>query len=488
MNILKKISLILLLIAILLSLLIILSNSNKFLSENDRKLIRKYILPYKYSNKLENINDKLENINDKLRNENLIEREKFSIEISALKKEIRKRKQAEAFSLDLEQKPNIVNLIKEIRLKENLDNIITDKYKKITLENDLILKKYKFINGLTLGAHYPAIGGGYIDFHNHNLILSSLVGSISFVKVKDEENLVFKQIPNNIDFFLNIKHFVKNRAFTIKDILINNDKIYVSYTGEVDFDCWNTSVLVADMNYKFLEFKKLFFSDQCVHAVNNEDAEFAANQAGGRIENFNNEEILLTIGEFKSRYLAQQSKSIFGKIIKINKFDKSYNIISMGHRNPQGLLFDKKSNIIMSTEHGPRGGDEINIIKRKENLISNYGWPIASYGEHYTGKADLKKYKKYPLKKSHKENGFIEPLKYFVPSIAISEIEKIGDRTYVLTSLKAETIYFFKLDKNYKIIEFTPIVVGERIRDIFYKDKTLYLFLESTSSLGVIKI
>ena len=48
----------------------------------------------------------------------------------------------------------------------------------------------------------------------------------------------------------------------------------------------------------------------------------------------------------------------------------------MGHRNPQGLLFDKQNNIILSSEHGPTGGDEINIIT--EN--SNYGWPIASYG------------------------------------------------------------------------------------------------------------
>ena len=58
----------------------------------------------------------------------------------------------------------------------------------------------------------------------------------------------------------------------------------------------------------------------------------------------------------------------------------------MGHRNPQGLYFDKDRNIILETEHGPKGGDEINIIELDQinkNGILNYGWPIVSEGEHY---------------------------------------------------------------------------------------------------------
>ena len=107
----------------------------------------------------------------------------------------------------------------------------------------------------------------------------------------------------------------------------------------------------------------------------------------------------------------------------------------MGHRNPQGLIFDEDKNILISTEHGPRGGDEINIIKLEQNLIPNYGWPIASYGEHYPVKEahgdtadeskNIEKYKKYPLLKSHNINGFVEPIEYFVPSIAIQDIKKM---------------------------------------------------------------
>ena len=93
--------------------------------------------------------------------------------------------------------------------------------------------------------------------------------------------------------------------------------------------------------------------------------------------------------------------------------------MSMGHRNVQGLYYDKNKNLIWSSEHGPKGGDEVNLndLNEKNNVIPNYGWPISSYGKHYVDDKSL--YEKAPLKKSHVKNGFIEPKKYFVPSIGI---------------------------------------------------------------------
>ncbi len=59
----------------------------------------------------------------------------------------------------------------------------------------------------------------------------------------------------------------------------------------------------------------------------------------------------------------------------------------MGHRNPQGLFYDKANNFfLLEAEHGPEGGDEINLIQLNENITPNYGWAISSYGEHYGGK------------------------------------------------------------------------------------------------------
>ena len=125
--------------------------------------------------------------------------------------------------------------------------------------------------------------------------------------------------------------------------------------------------------------------------------------------------------------------SLFGSIIRINKKNRSYKILSKGHRNPQGLYFDQVNEIILSTEHGPDGGDELNIINPKSKNIQNFGWPISSYGEHYPSKhydweninrIDLMD-KLSPLNKSHLDYGFIEPIKFWTPSIAIGEIIKI---------------------------------------------------------------
>ena len=90
-------------------------------------------------------------------------------------------------------------------------------------------------------------------------------------------------------------------------------------------------------------------------------------------------------------------------------------MISFGHRNPQGLKFVKGENLIINSEHGPKGGDEINFnYLDKTSEEKNYGWDIASYGTPYNG-PDL-------FKKSHSKYGFVEPAIYFTPSIGISEL------------------------------------------------------------------
>src|SRR5690606_22540666 len=74
-----------------------------------------------------------------------------------------------------------------------------------------------------------------------------------------------------------------------------------------------------------------------------------------------------------------------GSIPSDNPFLKDKNIppsiYTYGNRNPQGLAINPQTKEIWSNEHGPRGGDEINIIKK----AANYGWPVISYGIHYNG-------------------------------------------------------------------------------------------------------
>ena len=388
--------------------------------------------------------------------------------------------------------------IKEFKFKESLRSFQTAKKKIIKLDNfvspaiktlfyyDMKLEKYKIKEGFYSGINKETPGSGYIDFYDNNLIIVSSKGIIAKSTYLDD-TFKFEQIANNVDDFINLEQFVKNRSFSIKDLLISNNLIFLSFTEEIKKNCWNTSIIFAKFNYEYLNFKKLFTPSTCIHSVDNIDGEFNPHQSGGRIIKYNDQEILLTTGDYRSRYLSQDIKSVNGKILKVNIKDSSYNIISMGHRNPQGLLFDREIQKIISTEHGPAGGDEINIIKIDSENVQNYGWPIASYGEHYGNKEKNKrKYLKYPLLKSHIDNNFIEPIKYFVPSIGISEIIKANNGLYIISSLKHLSIYTFQLDKNNNILNFEKIVVGERVRDLVFKNNKLYLFLENSASLGII--
>ena len=107
-----------------------------------------------------------------------------------------------------------------------------------------------------------------------------------------------------------------------------------------------------------------------------------------------------------------------GSIPADNPFAKSANptVYSYGQRNPQGLTLNPFTGAIWETEHGPRGGDEINIIQAGKN----YGWPVISYGINYDGK---------PITAISKKEGMEQPINYWIPSIAPSGLTfVVGDK------------------------------------------------------------
>ncbi len=375
----------------------------------------------------------------------------------------------------------------EIEFKKSLKKIKYKEKIEIQLENDLRLNKYTYLSGFETGISNNFPGSGYIDFYENNFILLSSRGILGYGKLENNETF-FNQIENNIQQFIGKSQFKKHKRFSIKDLKIHNNKIFVSYTDEIKENCWNISVIYSDFNFSKINFKKLFSPNECVHSINNEDNEFNAMQSGGRIVGINNENIILSIGEFRSRYLAQNIQSVNGKLIKINTLNSNYEIISRGHRNVQGLLYDNYENYLLFTEHGPAGGDEINLLDFNKQSLNNFGWPIASYGYHYSDKLDISRKNKYPFLKSHSLYGYNEPLKYFTPSIGISEIIKVDKKSYVFSCLACKSIFFFKLDEKNKLYALLKIKIGERIRDMVFKEKKIYLFLEDTASIGIIEL
>tara|TARA_B100002019_G_scaffold162915_1_gene140546 strand:- start:10995 stop:12452 length:1458 start_codon:yes stop_codon:yes gene_type:complete len=449
-----------------------------FLSQQQKQVIKKYVFPYHVISQQEQIISQQEQI---ISQQTISQQEQI----------ISQQEQLFSERDELRDVINNLALNLELNTKESLKNIKTKK-EVINLSKNLQVDKYYLLTGFYFGINIQYPGSGYIDFYKDNLIILSSRGVLAFAE-NFENRGEFKQIKNNIDDFIGLEQYEKNNWFSIKDLLVSDDKVYVSFTEELKDNCWNTSIIFGNMNYEEIIFKKLFSADECIHSTNNTDKDFNAHQSGGRIISFDKNHILLTTGEYRSRHLAQDEASLNGKVLKINIVNGNYEIISMGHRNPQGLFFDKDNNIILETEHGPQGGDEINIIevsKISQDTVQNYGWAISSAGEHYPGVIQKNPtiYEKYPLHKSHSEFGFIEPIKSFVPSIGISEIVKIDQNKYVVSSLKGKSIYFFELGGQNKIINFEQIEVFERIRDLKYKNNRLYLFMEDSASIGIVNI
>ena len=367
----------------------------------------------------------------------------------------------------------------------NLDSINGEKFilKKIFLDYSLnnLSKKMEKKNG-------------YLEIYQDKVLSIFWTGKILYTK-KDNlknQNVNFFELETNVNNFL--KFDEKDKFISIKDAMISDNKLYLSYTKNLkpETNCLNLSIISADIyngneKLELSKFSEFFTYDECL------EARFNGYQSGGRIVNFKNDHILLTIGDFQNFTPAQNINSLFGKIISINKKTKDYRLISMGHRNQQGLFYDDILDLIISTEHGQKGGDEVNLIIDNKDMVSNYGWPIASYSNYY-GYETNKIKKIAPFKKSHKDNGFIEPLIYFTPALGISQVIKNSsfdfnnNYSYLVTSMAKKKILIINLDKNLNSATVDDeIYLGERIRDIIkFENENYLLFLEDSPAIGIL--
>ena len=111
-----------------------------------------------------------------------------------------------------------------------------------------------------------------------------------------------------------------------------------------------------------------------------------------------------------------------GKLVRIAIDSGEAEILAFGLRNPQGFARDAEGNL-WETEHGPLGGDELNILEPG----SNYGWPSASYGIDYTRRVSLREWET-----AGKHEGFVKPRFAWVPSIGISAVIVNDERWFPL--------------------------------------------------------
>ena len=128
--------------------------------------------------------------------------------------------------------------------------------------------------------------------------------------------------------------------------------------------------------------------------------------------------LFMTVGDRGKKKEAQNLGSHLGKLLRLNDKGKAVSdspfikikgakqeIWSFGHRNPQGLFIHPETKQLWLQEHGPKGGDEINLIKKG----GNYGWPVITYGKSYIG---------FKIGEGTHKKEMEQPVKYFTPSIA----------------------------------------------------------------------
>jgi len=418
-------------------------------------------------------------------------------------------KKKEIFNLtqQLQSKNNQISIIQKSFLKrnENINDIVSPNYinfSKIFMDKNLgELKNYSISKYQTqdvlFNANIKAVSSAYVDFYNNDkeIILVTYDGIFATGKLNNISK--FKKIKSNITNLIKFEDFFVSDQYGVKDIMVDNDLIYVSLISEKRHNCFNLKIIKSKFNKEFLEFEIFYETAGCVDKKNKHG--FLAHQGGGgRMVKKDDNSILFTTGEFRNRPLSQDKNSDYGKILNIDTLSKKSKIISLGHRNPQGLYYSNKYDFIISTEHGPKGGDEINLNKNPMKQIINFGWPISSYGEHYYKNYSKEILEQAPLNNTHKDYGFAEPIKYFVPSIGISEIVPLdkNDSEFFVGAMGSEVIekdlglHYILLDKNKnKVINHKYVLLNERVRDMAVsKDrKTIILFLETSGSLAIIK-
>lgn len=325
-------------------------------------------------------------------------------------------------------------------------------------------------------AKLDGIPWGMAELDDGNLLVTLKKGKLFHLNLKNGKTFPIK---NSIPVH-------NNGQGGLLDIVIesqNKAKVTALITHSVKSGRYSTtqlSRLHIDLDKKTsTDFKRLFLA---------KTDETGGRHYGSRIlirDNY----IYLTVGDRGERDKAQDMKFHNGKLIRIHKdgsipkdnpFVKqgkvAGSIYSIGHRNAQGITFNGKS--IVVGEHGPRGGDEINVIEKG----ANYGWPTITYGREYWGPK---------IGEGTEKKGLKQPLKYFVPSIAPSSLlfysgSRIKEfkNSYLQGALKLTHLNAVSVDGKTERRFFEGL--GERIRQVIMTKDERVLFSCDSGNIFVV--
>ena len=268
------------------------------------------------------------------------------------------------------------------------------------------------------------------------------------------------------------------------DVLYHKDEIFLCYSAPQQGRKTATSILRARIKDNRLADKKQVFTSNF--------AEDNGYHFGCRMV-IKDEILYLSVGERNKRDSAQEPTLQSGAVIGISLADNrplpparpewAEGILSKGHRNPQGMAIHPHTQDIWLHEHGPKGGDEINIV----NAGANYGWPITSFGREYYGAR--------VGKGITTAEGITDPIWHWTPSIAPSGMAFYTGTMFDFTghllvgSLKFRSLYLIELEDNLPVAEHV-IIKNEigRIRDVAIAPDGAILILTDEADGGLYRL
>ena len=306
-----------------------------------------------------------------------------------------------------------------------------------------------------------------------------------------------KTVPSNKQAFLEKAETIdiNDRQFAVKDIAIINGSEIVASAVEYDSDgdcvvvaIYRAPIALGDTMPEFTgDWTRIFRAHPCFELGEYETLYPHMLMAGGRIIQISDSEILFSVGTMVGLWeagpdLAQDPAAHYGKIIRLDLETLEAEIYATGVRNPQGLL-RLDDGRIFETEHGPQGGDELNVILEGRN----YGWPATTYGTDYNELI-------WPLEEPADAVAAYEKPKFsWLPSIAPSQLIEVTSEDLprwrgdlLIAALIGEGLF------RVRLIGSTPVLVeqiymGLRIRDIMNYQGGFALQTDRTNELVLLK-
>jgi glucose/arabinose dehydrogenase len=249
----------------------------------------------------------------------------------------------------------------------------------------------------------------FVFLSEDKILYTEMPGALKVASLDDKSIVEVKNVP--------VVQYVSQGGLSeviLDPNFIENNKIYLSYSAKNSNNKSTLFLMSAELIGNELKNNKIIFEANAPRRT--------AVHLGAKIAFMKDGTLLLTSGDgFDHREKAQKLDNHFGKIIRINTdgsipIDNPFvgvkealeDIYSYGHRNMQGLIV-LSSGEIYEHEHGPRGGDEMNLIKPS----INYGWPAITYGIDYSGAV---------ISPFTEKEGMEQPLLQWTPSIAPSDM------------------------------------------------------------------